>query len=120
MKNTNTNEFKTALKSYLAPIIEEHAEDYGEGQAVQAKKQPFAWALGTAQMELPHVYARHGSQACLSEWLQGCALNVAIYNCDIIDESEKLHGCKLTEKEKEKVIDNWFNFLAVKILQFSN
>lgn len=115
MKHTNTNEFKSALKSYIEPIME-RATDYNEEE--QAKRNPYLWALETAQKELPHVYTSKGIQDCLTEWLKGCALNVAIYNSDIVEVSERLHGCKLTEKQRELVIENWFNFLAVKILQF--
>ena len=113
----NTNGFNAALKEYLSPTILAHADDYGETE--KAEKNPFRWALETAIRELPHVYAKKGRQAGLTEWLQGCALNVAIYNTDIVDVSEQLHGRTLAENQREKVVENWFPFLAAKIIQFS-
>lgn len=109
--NTNSKAFKDALRAYLAPIIQDHAEDYNA-----TPENLFKWALETAKNELPHV---KGDGACMTEWLQGCALGIAIYNYEIIEVSEMLHNCKLTEKQKGKFVAGWFNFIANKIVQFA-
>lgn len=114
MKNTNTNEYKAKVKNYLLPIIQSKAEDY------EAKPEnPFAWCIETAKKEIPHEFERKGLQGGLREWLQGCALNIAIQNGEIIDLALQWHDCTLTDKQKETIIDNWFHFVAFKIIQFS-
>ena len=116
MKNTNSKEFNDALKSYLAPIIQAHAEDYGEPTP---PANLYQWAIDTAKNEVGHKFARHGDQKGLEYWLSGMALNVACYYCDIIETAEKLHGCTLTDKQKETVCEMWFSLLAAKMMQYA-
>ena len=115
MKNTNSKEFNDALKSYLAPIIQAHAEDYGEPPPANL----YQWAIDTAKNEVGHEFSRHGEQKGLEYWLSGMALNVACYYCDIIETAEKLHGCTLTDKQKETVCEMWFSLLAAKMMQYA-
>lgn len=116
MKHTNTNEFKAKVKNYLLPIIETKSDDY----ETKIEGNPFAWCIETAKQEVPHEFERHGLQEGLKYWLSGCALNIAIYNSEIVELAEQWHECTLTEKERATVIENWFNFIAFKIIQFSN
>lgn len=116
MKNTNTKEFKNALKRYLVPIIEEKAEDY----ETTIEGNPFAWVVGIAKSEVPHEFERYGAQNALEYWLSGLGLSLDYTYADIITVSESLHGCKLTEKEQDLVCEKWFCFLAAKIIQFAN
>jgi hypothetical protein len=46
-------------------------------------------------------------------------MGIAFYNDDIIAIAEALHECTLSEKEKDKVCENWFQHIAAKILQYS-
>jgi hypothetical protein len=115
MKKTNTKDYNEALKEYLTPIFISKMEDYDV-----TTLNPFTWAVECAKKELPHVFKRKGLQACVLEWVSGCALDIEIYNSDIISKYEKLHGYTLTEKQKEWCIDNWFNHIAFKIVSFAN
>lgn len=116
MKNTNTKSFNDALKAYLAPIIKEKAEDYGE---TTPPANLYQWALDTAKKEVGHEFRQYGDQGGLEYWLSGLGLNVACYYGDIIEAAEKMHECTLTDKEKNMVCARWFNFLAAKILQYA-
>jgi len=116
MKNTNSKEFKIALKAYLLEAIHSKAEDY----AVDLEGvNPFAWIISIAKDELPHEFQRRGEQGGLEYWLSVLGLNIEYYYADIIAVSEMLHDCKLSEKEKNLVCDKWFAFIAAKILQYS-
>ncbi len=116
MKNTNTKAFNDDLKAYLAPIIQARAEDYGEPTP---PANLYQWAIDTAKNEVGHEFTQHGDQKGLEYWLSGMALNVACYNCDIIETAEKIHACTLADKEKETVCEKWFSFLAAKMLQYA-
>ena len=115
MKNTNTKEFKDALKAYLIDAIESKAEDY----AVDLEcVNPFAWIISIAKDEVPHEFKRRGEQGGLAEWPSGLGLSIDYTYSDIIAVSERLHGCTLTEKEQNMVCERWFSFIAAKILQY--
>jgi len=113
MKHTNTNEFNAKVKAYLIPIIEEHASDYDE----TTNGKPFTWALKTAKNEVAFEFNRKGDQGGLEYWLSGLALNIAYMNSEILELVEKWHECKLTEKEESPFVENWFKWLAAKMLQ---
>ncbi len=114
MKHTNTNKFNAKVKAYLLPIIERKLEDYETETG-----NPFAWVVEQAKKEVPHEFARKSEQDALAYWLSGMALDIDAYYCDIIATAEKWHECELSEKEQEKVCENWFSFIALKILQYS-
>ena len=116
MKNTNSKEFKSALKAFLLPMIEEKAEDYNQ----PAPEKPFTWLVGIARNEVPHEFAK-GDWSGMAYWLSGMGLNaLPVYYSDIIEAAEMLHGCKLTDDQAERVCDKWFTFIAAKILQFAS
>jgi hypothetical protein len=114
MKNTNSNEYKNALKDYLIPIIEDRADNMGK----TITGNPFKFIFEVAKSECPE-YFKQNEQDGMKHWLSGLGMGIVYTNYDIINLCEKLHECKLTEKQKDTVIENWFNHLAFKIIQFS-
>ena len=117
MKNTNTNEFKAKLREYLLPAIHDKLESYGFDP--QTVEKPFSSILGIARGEVPHEFDRHGEQGGMEYWLEGLGLGIDFYYCDIIRACEQMHECKLTDREKETVCENWWRFMASKICQFA-
>lgn len=115
MKNTNTNEYKTALKVYLEPIITTALEERGISTSGNIYKRIVEVARG----EVPHEFERNGVRVGMCYWLQGLGMGIDFYNGDIIRVCESLHGCKLSDKEAEKCVENWFGHIAYKIEQFS-
>jgi hypothetical protein len=113
MKKTNSKLFNDAFKAYLLPIVIQKAEDYGVNPL-----NPWQWVIDTAKDHIPHDF-REGEQAGVASWLAGCALDIPVYNGHIRATAERLHECKLTDKQAEKVIDCWFNFHALKIMQYA-
>ena len=115
MKNTNSKEYKEAVKAYLIPIIEDRAKSMGK----TIEGNPFNWVLEVARREVPEYFKRGGEQSGLCHWLQGLGMGIDYTNFVILQLAEKWHGCQLTDKQAEKIIENWFNHIAFKILQFS-
>ena len=60
-------------------------------------------------------------QNVLSEWIQGLpsTFNIDFYNYKIIEVAKTFGNLpeQLSEKEEDKVISNWFSFIAAKTLQ---
>jgi hypothetical protein len=65
--------------------------------------------------------ARYGKQGAVKEWLQGLPSVVALpyMNWDIITLAVETGGLEPdhTEKQADKIIENYFNFMAAKIVQ---
>ena len=53
------------------------------------------------------------------EWLQGLALPIAFYNSDILQLAKDWGSIPhdATEKQEYKILDNYWRFMAAKILQ---
>ncbi len=116
LRNTNSREYTDALKAYLAPIIESKAGDYGK----TVEGNPFQWVISVARAEVAHEFNRHGDQAGIEYWLSGLAIDIAFNYGEIIEVACCLHGVEtLDEKTADKIIEQWFKHIALKILQFS-
>ena len=114
MKNTNRKEYKNAIKAYLLPIIQDRAVSMD----TTIQGNPFKWVLEVARREVPE-YFRQGEQAGLCHWLQGLGMGIDYTNHDILQLAAAWHGCTLTEKQEDMIIQNWFSHIALKIYQFS-
>lgn len=62
-----------------------------------------------------------GEQKALAEWLQGLpsAVSIDFYNHHILELAVKWGSIPedATERQEDKILDNWFNFIANKITQ---
>lgn len=115
MKNTNTNEYKASVKSYLTPIIIESLTDRGQ----PLDGNIFQSILGVAKSEMKHEFDRHGDQAGLCSWLQGLGMGIDFMNYRILEIAAEWHGCAIPENKKDVIIQGWFNHIAFKIIQFA-
>ena len=63
---------------------------------------------------------RVGKQKAMSEWLSGLALDIEYYNYKIILLAQTMGSLDIgsTHKEEQKIINNYFNFMANIILGF--
>lgn len=111
MKNTNSKQFKQMVFNYLADSLYDFEGDYLE--RVARIKEKF-----TVEYDYPDNRRRTpNKQDRIAEWLAGLPLSIDYSNVDIIARAEQWHETKLTDKQAEKIVDNWFNFLAFKTLQ---
>ena len=60
-----------------------------------------------------------GQQTAMIDWLQGLALNIEYNNHDILDLAIKWGsiGSNASEKQEQKILDHYWQFMAVKTLQ---
>lgn len=56
-------------------------------------------------------------QARVAEWLSGLAIGIEYTNAGIVALAEQWQGRKLSDKQAQRVIDNYFNFMAFKVMQ---
>ena len=52
----------------------------------------------------------------MAEWLSGLAINIPYTYCDIIKLSKDLLETD-TLKDEDKIIENYFNFMAIQIMR---
>ena len=58
----------------------------------------------------------------MTEWLSGLAINIVCYNHEIIELAVKMGSVNEdpTEKERDQIVDNYFNFMAKVILKMED
>lgn len=63
-----------------------------------------------------------GPQAALTDWLQGLALDIAYNNHEIIELAKQWRSLPESagEKQEDKILDNYWSFMAVKLMQLFN
>ena len=111
MKRTNTAEFKETVFQYLA----DSAYDFEGSQAETAQHIRNRFE---SEFNYPDNKRRTpNNQARVAAWLSGLPLNIAAYYVDIIALAETWHECQLTDKQADVICENWFNFLAFKLIQ---
>lgn len=59
----------------------------------------------------------------IEQWLSGLALNIPFENWEILELAEACGSCPscgITERRKEKLIENYFNFMAHQVASMIN
>lgn len=63
-------------------------------------------------------------QDVLAEWIAGLpsCFNIAFNYCDILEAAKSFGNLpeQMTDKAEQKILSNWFNFIAAKTLQLMN
>ena len=115
---TNTKEFNGRMETYIFECmddIETYPKNMTETEKLQTLKDRFCTEKG---YELNRQ--NKTVQGVLADWFSGLptAFNINFYNDDILKVAKYLNKTKsFTEKEKEKIISEWFNFMANKVIQ---
>ena len=118
MLRTNTNEFLSNFSTYiLSNVTNEEGEDFKNiddclTYIFNRFRSEYGWKIAQG----------FSKQEALKDWLSGLAINIDFYYNDILEASAKMHGTTLnffTEKEKDTICQNWFNFVAVKLMQLN-
>lgn len=76
--------------------------------------------VNIARDEVGHEFDRHGMQAGLEYWLSGLptVIDLPVYHGEVIAFAEKIGSVENpTEKEADKICENFYRFMAVNILQ---
>jgi len=114
---SKSSELDKTVKKYILNAID---PDYCE--AKENDINSLIAGLKTAfYAEHGFMVERIGEQAAVAEWLQGLpsAVSIDFYNHEIL-KLAVLWGSipeDATEKQQDKIINNWFNFISNKIGQ---
>jgi len=107
---------KTA-KQYIIDCIDSN----GYGIKTTTDKEKLQFLFGTFKSEKKHEIAKNGIYKAFESWCKGLpsCFNIVFYNCDIISlaKSWKSIPENATEKQEDKILDNYWNFITVKAFQ---
>lgn len=107
---------KTTSKKYYEPLHKFILDriEFEDAPYKLSDRQKIEYLLATCKNE-----AGWCSHSTLKEWLMGLpsCINIPFANYEIIELAEWLHGHKLSEKQTDKVIDNYFSHMAFHILK---
>ena len=72
--------------------------------------------------EYGHEIARYGRQKAMINWPMGLAINIEFMNFEILKLAVKWGSIpeNYSEKQADKILDNYWDFMAGKLLQLIN
>ena len=114
---SKSSDLDKTVKQYIINAID---HDYCEANSIEPVE--LVRALKTAfYAEYGWRVDQVGESRALTDWLQGLpsAINLPFYNGDILDLAVKWGSIpeNYTEKQADKILDNYFNFMANKTSQ---
>ena len=100
------NEYKQVILSGI------DGENYGK--QLETDKEKIQFVLDCFTAELYKWQQQKNIQGVFKEWLMGLpsALHIPFYNSDIIELAERINKTTYTEKQAEKIIENYFSFMT--------
>jgi hypothetical protein len=119
--NTNSAQFKKNVFNYILSSID--GEGYGIDPNTDSEKVNFV--LATFQSEYAHGIKYYQSeQRAFSEWLAGLpsCMNIEYRNYFILELAKEWGSipADATEKQEDKILNNWFNFISVNFFQLAS
>lgn len=114
---SKSSEQDQAYKSYMLESI----NTLCMGSDAITNEELAAYVYETFESEYQHETDRYGRQKAFSNWLAGLptVLTIAFTNHDILKLAVKFKSIPkdYTEKQADKILTNYFTFMAVKFLQ---
>ena len=116
MTKLHHKEYKKNYKNYILSTIEEDSE----GKRITTEQDKINYIFNRFNSEYSWNIERVGKFKAMSEWLSGLALNIEYYNDAIVDLAVKMGSIdpNPSEKLKDKVAANYWDFMANVILGF--
>ena len=108
-------------KNYQDYILSTITEDYN-GDLIKTDEEKINYLFHRFYNEYEWHIKQYGKQRAMTEWLSGLAIDIAFTNYDIVELAIKMGSINEvpTEKEKDQIVDNYFNFMAKIILKMEN
>lgn len=116
---SKSTELDTKAKLYLISAM----RDYLDGEVVDAHNLPSRDIIEIVNIRFNREYGwhseRYGEHNALTDWLQGLALPIHYSYYDIINLAKDWGSIpqNATEKQKSKICDNYWSFMANKLRQ---
>ena len=116
MTKLHHTEYKKNYKNYILSTIEED----GEGKPLTTESKKIDYIFDRFNSEYGFMIERVGKYKAMSEWLSGLALDIEYYNDAIVELAVKMGSIdpNPSDKLKDKVAANYWNFMANVILWF--
>jgi len=115
--STNTKEFKDKFDNWFYDTV---LSDLDTDKPVNTIQEKAEYVRDRFLNEYGFMLKRKTTvQEVLKEWLQGLALDTPYNYCDILALGRYLQTIEdtLTEKQEDKILSNYWDWLAVKIMQ---
>ena len=116
MTKLHHTEYKKNYKNYILSTIQEDAE----GNPIKTDEEKVKYIFDRFYSEYGWNIERVGKQKAMAEWLSGLALDIEYYNLSIVELAVKMGSINENPSEKlqQKVINNYWSFMANVILWF--
>lgn len=117
---SKSNELDKVSKLYILDCIDsEGYEDCTYFNQCETAQDKINFIQARFKSEYQWRVDQVGEQIALTDWLQGLAINIDYMNYNILNLAVKWGSIpeNATEKQEQKILDNWFNFIAAKIGQ---
>lgn len=117
---SKSSELDRTVKTFILASIT------GDGYDVTltTNKEKAEFLEATFQAEFGRRAIQIGPMPAVEEWLRGLpsALTIPFYNGHILEHAVKWGSLPLdaTEKQEDKILDNYWHFMANKVLQIMN
>ena len=111
---SKASELDQKVKRYIL----ERIDGTGYGRELKTTADKIRFLEETFNSEYGFMIERHGRTTALKEWYAGLpsAVSIDFTNYDILQLAVKWGSIpeNATEKQKDTILENWFNLLAVK------
>ena len=100
-------------KNYQNYILDTVNLDFEEKE-ITTRQDKINYIFDRFLLEMDFNIKRSGKLAAMTEWLQGPALDIPIWNNEIIPLAKKMGSVddNITPRQEEKIIDNYWSFMA--------
>lgn len=117
---------KAEVYKYILSAIDNSCLAIDENKTFQSDADRIKYVFDSFNSCFNHKYERHRTpnlQARIADWFMGLpsAISIDFSNCDILILAKQWGSLpdNATEKQEEKIISNWFNFIAANLLQLA-
>ena len=119
MLKTNSTKYQLNFKKYILSVID--SEDLPSETMTNKEKVFFIMDRFIKEYcyEQNLMRYKYDMTKLMAEWLSGLAINIPYTYCDIIKLSKDLLETD-TLKDEDKIIENYFNFMAIQIFKLAN
>lgn len=112
---TKSRELDKTIKQYILDQI----TDNRDGVELVSNEAKITFIKRAFESEYSWRVDQVGRQQAMTDWLQGLALPIAYMNVEILELAKKWGSLDqdASEREEDKLLDNYWRFMAIKVLQ---
>jgi len=116
IKKVHHTEYKKNYKKYILSTVETGLND----EPLKTDDEKIKYIFDRFYSEYGFMINRVGKYKAMSEWLSGLALDIEYYNYKIVKLAKDMGSLDTdsTYKAEQKIINNYFDFMANIILGF--